>query len=470
MKRVTLTAIGVVLTLVAGQAQGVNLDINLVEGLDDYGNQIETVQIIDTGSGPATTFGIYDTGASVVFVSQLDQLFFDNPIPIKCAGCASADAIGGTLEGDVGTPLTIKADGLSAITFDFSGSNPDFFTVNDTNAAVVDDVQTFVGNDPDFDPFDPNQIPSITGTPIHKSGKAAYVNMLGYALDLGDLFPTLPELSGIELFFPDLSFVPPGSTTLAPAAGTVSDPVRIPLELIGPDNYAGPGNDVTSVQNPVHTMTGLEHNSLSVSDKTFLADTGSQLTILSTEIFDALDLASETIYTTIMVQGAAGTETVDGYIIDSLSLALDDDGDGIQDGTLTFHDVPIFVLDLPAGLDGILGMNLFNTATEMLYDPIDLNLNGASLTVAFDTDPLRESQLEALEGLGEDADLVLALLSLLVPAVGGVITPSFPSFQTEASTDGGSGGGPAAVPEPSTLLLGMLLGTAGFFARRRRRR
>ena len=58
--------------------------------------------------------------------------------------------------------------------------------------------------------------------------------------------------------------------------------------------------------------------------------------------------------------------------------------------------MPVFVLDLGVdGLDGILGMNLWNTAEGLLYDPSDPN--HAYVDMTFDNDPnraLTQSDLE----------------------------------------------------------------------------
>ena len=38
-------------------------------------------------------------------------------------------------------------------------------------------------------------------------------------------------------------------------------------------------------------------------------------------------------------------------------------------GTLQFTHVPVYVLDVGEGIDGILGTNVLNTAAAVLYDP-----------------------------------------------------------------------------------------------------
>ncbi len=84
---------------------------------------------------------------------------------------------------------------------------------------------------------------------------------------------------------------------------------------------------------------------------------------------------------TATVSGVSGPTTLKGYVISSLSLPA------AGGGTLTFTNVPVFVFDAGNGLAGILGMNLFNTATAMVYDPF--SPAGASFSVSFSTNPDR---------------------------------------------------------------------------------
>ena len=136
--------------------------------------------------------------------------------------------------------------------------------------------------------------------------------------------------------------------------------------------------------------------------------------------------------------------SIPGFTIDSLELPVDDDGDGTPDGSVRFTNVPVFVYDVtPAdtdpedGLDGILGMNLFNTVSEMLYDPSD-----SSLSLTFLNDPYRE----VLDP--ETMELFEGMVGTLEEAYG----LQFPSTAQFLGVPGVRGG-PAIVPEPSTLAL-----------------
>ncbi|MEN6498784.1 MAG: retropepsin-like aspartic protease [Thermoguttaceae bacterium] len=432
------------------------LEIPLVPEFDQFGSQIETIQGYNDGTNTYLTFSIYDTGASVVTLSYSDRVMFgtdgvNSPIPIKVTGGAAADGINGGLLGDVSSPGTVLADGLHAVTITMHGLSPEMaFNLN--QAASVPGVQMFVGA-----PGGSEALPTITGTPIHypasaeqTTGLAAKINMTGYGLDMGQLFPEFGDLfKNMVIYMPDISFVPTGST-ITQSVGVTTEVARIPLALFGESNHPNPGDMITVAPNPVVqgavTLTnGSAEQLRTASNKTFLFDTGAQLSIISTEIAEQLGLDLDSSEWSIDVQGAAGQSvTVPGYTIKSLELPRDDDGDGQVDGTLLFTNVPIHVLDVGFGIDGILGMNLFNTAVEMLYDPYDSL--GPSLRLTFDPTPDRQATG------GEE--LAMTLLAGLDPVFAGALgmvgdTVYLPNFQLEAS-----------VPEPSTILI-LAVGAVG---------
>jgi hypothetical protein len=353
------------------------LTIPLDPTLDQFGDQIVSVQAY--GDPTRTAFGIFDTGSSAVTFSADDQDIFNsflgNPIPIKVPGGASGDGIGGTVTGDVSQPGTILADGLHAadLTFDSSGF-PVFSFQFGPGSASTDGIQTFVGT-PDGSP----DLPSITGTPILNPsagaphGYAALVDMQGVQLDFSDIAP------GLVIAMPDLHFVDP-STTLAAALGT-TDPVTIALTSYGPDNHANPGNDITSSPNSTQADVTVVGSNATVMHQNFLFDTGSQLTVISTAMAQSLGLDLNNPTTSITVTGVGGSVDVPGFTIPELDVPRTDGG------IIKFTNVPIYVLDVAPGIDGILGMNLFDTAAQMLYNP--LSASGPNLGLTFYTNPDR---------------------------------------------------------------------------------
>ena len=395
-----------------------SLTIPLDATLDQFGDQVLTVQAY--GDASRTTFGIFDTGASAVTFSPDDQTLFQflaSGIPIKNAGGAQASGIGGDITGDVSDPGQILADGIHAAGLSFDAQGFPVFTISLDGGAAADNVQAMVGTDSGSP-----SLPTITGTPIlnpsqaDPNGAAAKIDFQGATLDFSDLIP------GLTLSVPDLHFVSPG-TSLQGVSGVTTDPVTIPLQLFGEDNHAAPGDSITNSPSPMQPDVQLVDQSLSVGQQHFLLDTGSQLTVISTAAAHALGLDQQTPTTTIDVQGVGGTTTVPGYTLDELDLPTSDGGQ------VAFTNVPVYVLDIAPGIDGLLGTNLWDTASSMLYDPF--NPSGSpTLQLTFQTNPDRNAQLSAsdISQLGASADLFAG-------AFGGanVAVHNLPSFAVPAS-------------------------------------
>jgi hypothetical protein len=241
-----------------------------------------------------------------------------------------------------------------------------------------------------------------------------------YSLDFGELFPEIPEFKDIVLFLPDLRFVSPGTELSPPTDGSATDAVRLPISLLGGDNHLNPGDKITASPNPVHTHVRVTHADNEVPEQTFLFDTGAQLSVISTSIALSLGLDLDNPETSINVFGAGGQTTVPGFTIDALEASRDDDANGTLDGTVRFTNVPIFVLDVADELDGILGMNLFNGAHSLLYDPF--HPAHPSLSMSF----LTERTVVDLSAEEESAlDLLAASYPIFGGSVGGQTVPRF---------------------------------------------
>lgn len=442
-------------------ASAAELEIPMLPELDWFGDQIETLQIYESDGVQRAAFGIYDTGASVATLSAADQEAFliqGSPVPIKIPGGAVANAVDGTVVGDISMPVTFWADGIHAVTFDWSGL--ELSADYDLSGGVeVPGVQVFVGT------YDGSaQLPNIAGTPIHHgklapehSGSAARVDMQGYSLDLGELFaddPFLgPLLEDIVYYVPDLTFVEPGYR-LTPVVGEMTDAIRISLSMFGPDNHPNPGDELTIAPNPVQEHVFVSDAGNELSDRTFLFDTGATVSVITTETAVALGIDLDSPETTIDVVGAAGSPvTVPGFTIDVLEIPYDSDFDGIDDSTLRYTDVPVFVIDFSEGLDGILGMNLLNPAAEFVYDPWD-PLGPSLQTTFFTAERLPpDSEDETLFQLIAETNSLLGDLM----GVGGAGT-GLPRFEL------------TAIPEPHTATLAVLACVAGLGLVQLRRR
>ncbi|MGB9688814.1 retropepsin-like aspartic protease [Thermogutta sp.] len=451
----------------AGITRAGDVQIDLDPATDLFGNQIEVIQGYNWGGDWALAFGIYDTGASVVTLSATDRAFFDllgAPVPIKVPDGAVADAIDGVIVGDVSMPMTFWTDGLHAVSFSWDAGLGLDFNYDLTGGVTVPGVQVFVGTDTGS-----AQLPNIAGTPVHfgsiagtSAFPAAKVDMLGYEFDLGAFFADDPSwaslFAGIVLYMPDLSFVPAG-TRLAAIPGSTTDPVRIPLTLFGPENYSNPGNEVTVAPNPVQEQVSLGEALATVSNAVFLFDTGASISVISTAIAQALGFDLNSPETTIDIMGAAGSPiTVPGFTVDWLALPIDTDFDGVVDGELRFTNAPVFVVDLVEGLDGILGMNLWSWARELLYDPYDPLGPSLQATFLLTRETLSPEEQDALESLAEANPLLGQLFGISSGPL------SFPRFEIQGGPTGGE-----VIPEPNTACL-LILGAAALGLTWNRRR
>jgi hypothetical protein len=349
------------------------LTIPLDSVADRTGDQIIDVQQYNDPSRSAMS--IFDTGSSAITFSAADQGRFTaagHPIPIKVPGGAVADGIGGRVTGDVSQPGTIIVGGLGAATLTEpdgtvgTGTRGGSGGTGSTQWGLINHyepndvayglgIQAFIGT-----PQGSPHLPTLTGTPIlytdpaHPHGVPALITLHGSTIDLSS------DIPGLVLSLAKMQFPWPG-TGLQQSTGT-SSPVTIPLTLQGIDNHLNPGDQVTETPIPYQSSVGLVQNSATVSGQSFLFDTGAQVTLISTATARALgfDLNHPEYFGT--VEGVGGNIQVPGYTLDELNMPLSDGG------LLRFTHAPVYVLDV-AGADGVLGMNLFNRAVQMLYDP-----------------------------------------------------------------------------------------------------
>ena len=352
------------------------LTIPMNPSLDITGQQIVGVEAYQNAS--RTNFALFDTGSSAITYSAQNQVVYTAAgvaIPIAIKGGGIVEGLGGPQVGDVASAANIEADGLHVATLSFNDAGQGSFAFSFGSQAVnAPGIQPFVGTQNSSPTVDPILgTPILGASPAAPAGYAAVIEMQGVTLDLSSLAP------GLIVTLPDLRFAAPG-TSLFPASGT-TDPVRIPLTLTGSDNHYSPGNDITESAIPVQNNVSVSSGSVSIGNQQFLFDTGAQISVISTSLAATLGLdMSRPTFTTI-VNGVSGQVTLKGYVLSSLSLP---ESGG---GTLTFTNVPVFVADPGSGFAGILGMNLFNTATAMVYDPY--SSAGASFSVSFSLNPDR---------------------------------------------------------------------------------
>lgn len=149
----------------------------------------------------------------------------------------------------------------------------------------------------------------------------------------------------------------------------------------------------------------------SLDDQIFLFDTGAMLSTITEDQAAAMGFDLGAPEFTMSVQGAAGVvEDLPGFTMDELTIPTLPLSEG---GELTFRNVPVFVIDVAEEIDGIMGMNLFNSGAEFLYDAFDPNYGHPTLQMTFfnqrsevapeeiDTSELDPLGLAFLESLAE---------------------------------------------------------------------
>lgn len=423
---ISLVAAVALAAWLAPLAHAIEINRTLDPSIDTIGQQILTVQTYTSGTTTVLDLGIYDTGASVISFAAYGNEFF--PQPHLAPGGAGGQGINGSVIGDVSQPGAILAGGFQDFSLQVDINNFEFQVgITTPSARAVPGIQAFVAS-LDGSP----SLPTLTGTPIHKpsdafpNGSAAFVTLSGI-----DFAPSL-GLGGGSLFIPTLDLVAPGGTLEAKPGST--QPATIPLVPFGGDNYGSEGLAITSVSNPTVANVGLgavgiSGTSTMVTASRMLFDTGAQVTLISTTLADGLGLDLGNPDTTIAVRGAAGAAIeIPGFTLSEIILGAAIDGPEVDD-TLRFFDAPVYVYDIGVpGLDGILGMNLFNQANEMLIDPVN---NRFSVSFYDELPP----------GEGGVDQALAALLATSFSAFAGNLVPAF-------------GLGPVvAVPEPSTLVV-----------------
>lgn len=284
--------------------------------------------------------------------------------------------------------------------------------INTTPAAIVDGIQAFLGAyegaPPDGCPAPASAaLPTIAGTPMLKpsasqpEGLAVNIRPSGALMDFSDF----AGMEGLIIPVPDVRFQEPGlgipedpMCLVSGVEGTRSvctPPVRLSLDFAGAEvDEAG---RLSEGYNPVQSHVTVRHNELELTDQVFLYDTGAQLSIISVEQAELLGLDLLAPEDTVSVQGAGGViNDLPGYRIESISLPLE------GGKTLTFKNVWVYVIDAAPGMDGIMGMNLFNSASAMLYDPH--RAGGPVLELSFFTEQLYAlpfADVEEIEPNGE---------------------------------------------------------------------
>jgi hypothetical protein len=251
---------------------------------------------------------------------------------------------------------------------------------------------------------------------------------------------------------------PPAVGDLFELVRISTDPITLGLDFVEFDNHLDPGDIMTVSYNPVSAQVRIGEGLATLDNQCFLFDTGAQLSTISVAQARALGLDLSAPEFTTSVQGAGGTVAgLPGYTLDELSIPT------LEGGRLTFHDAPVFVLDITEQIQGILGMNLFNNAAEFLYDPYDRVHGQPTLQTTFFEQraevavPIDTTGLEPLE-----AALLQSLADVMPVAFGtavGLRDISLPGFGVGVDLDLTPQGG-VVTQENGTTVVTVPPGTA----------
>jgi hypothetical protein len=305
--------------------------------------------------GSITDYGIFDTGASSITFSAGDR----GSIPVKVQGGATAGGLGGAVVGDVSQPTMITADSFTTgegssssdggpvtngMTPLLPGTGPGSGGGSNGNGSGNSGIiQAFLGT-----ASGSPQLPTLVGTPIlapyvnDPSGMAALISMGSF-------------LYG--------GFAMNGVTFVASGTSLAGSAVQIPLTLSGPDNHMSPGSDVTRCPVPLQDSVTVVDGSATVSQQQFLFDTGAQVSVISPATATALGLDLKHPAGTMSVEGVGGAQDVPTFVVSAIEMPT------TNGGLVQFTNVPVAVLNLAEGIEGVLGMNLFKGLSSMLYDP-----------------------------------------------------------------------------------------------------
>ena len=271
--------------------------------------------------------------------------------------------------------------------------------------------------------LDPGDIVTVSPNPVSPSVRLAQGAASGHVVSV----PAVNQLSG-DTGLSDLDDAYTGLTLVLTSGPLVGERAVIA-------DYAG-ATRTFQLQTPLSgtpasgTTFDLFDESAVLDDQVFLFDTGAQLSVISTAEAEALGLAGLPPEFTASVQGAGGVVAdLPGYTLDELSIPT------LEGGRLILRNAPVFVLDVAPMLDGILGMNLFNSAAEFLYDPF--NPRGyPTLQVTFFEE--RAEVVTEIDVEGADAATLLAAADLMPLAFSqavGIREISMPSYGVGVDLD-----------------------------------
>lgn len=346
----------------------------------------DSVDYLPHGTGGGVFAGLLDTGAGAhVLPKGLSDLL---EVPLDPMAYAEVLTLCGYPEiQDVSQPLRIGIGPYE------SENEAEYTEIGPQRLIVRKEDPPVVGLE-DF--------PMVVGTPFLKD-HPVYVDW--------ELF----EIFGLELTRLHSVY----RSTGQPAPGPVD--LTVPLTLVGETNLDASAKMPAAWSVPF--MDVVVENGTHRQRRSFILDTGAQITFISTELAQALGVDLTHPDDTLPVVGAGTCDvTLKGYTIDKMLIPTS------QDVAMAYTQPIVFVLDVP-GIDGGIGSNTLFFFEELLA--VDFDLSGGTLATKLNVPIPPGGDMDG------DGACILADLKLLVAAWGSGFGQPRYSEGVDVDLDGG---------------------------------
>ncbi len=352
------------------------------------------------------TIGVFDTGAVADILSYPNWNTLGINSSHQSGAYVQLSGVSGAIDTPISNPIGVFTQGLQSINTNGSLNESQLVGHGNTSAILLN--QNAAGNGT-------FQIPSIVGQPLLsfftteiKNDTQIHVNHQGKNYQSPQVLMhnknnfTIPESykkNKITLNYGDAaSVLPPNGASFQGDFSNLDNweipqsPTTLSYEQILPTAslfkaetvlYHGDPNDPTN--NPVTVNLAV--------------DTGAQATFISSAIASSLNLPLTPDFT-LDVGGVGGiNKDVPGYYIDYLRI---NGQTAVGSDRLEFNKIPVLIIDLPGGHDGVIGMNLF-WDRNIVFDP---NIDGLGTPSTFwVSDPVLLKGDTDLDGYLNQSDL-----------------------------------------------------------------
>ncbi|HEY1686348.1 MAG TPA: aspartyl protease family protein [Tepidisphaeraceae bacterium] len=359
-------------------------------GLPDGGNTLPI------GSSPYYSTAIFDIGSqSDLFTYEDAQIFNFESANREGAYTQEIEGASGSEETDISDALGVYATGFQNATVTNNViSAPQSAFSGQWNTAVLTTQSA------------PSDLPNVVGSPMASQYQTVISNSHTVRMTVNGQTLRTPEVSFQANDTPLSSSYVRLSLSVQSPLGNTPDPVYIPSL----DNYDNLADDPStpSFWGSFFANVNVSGSGGSVSNASFLLDTGAEVSVLSEDTAASVGFYSagpnkSTPAFYVSVSGVGGTtQNVPGFYLPTLSFIT-------NGGPITYTNVPVVVLDIPnpatgsGYVPGILGTNLFTDR--------DLILNGDVNSPWLGISPILTPQwnIDANGTWGTDANWIMGV-------------------------------------------------------------